>query len=207
VTAAGPGSAGASRREVLHSGLWWFPFFRSRRIRLAGARFRIERYGNSKRRYVVIHGNEETARQVLLKHMQSREGVAYIVESRTRNTPIEGGQIDPNRMFSRVGAKANLERLNRDWTAAQIARALDVLDRGRERLVRALLAPGGGLTVALHNNSEGYSVRDELPISDAASVREPANPHAFFLCTDGDDFLKLLGIGVQRRPAAEGASF
>jgi len=35
--------------------------------------------------------------------------------------------------------------------------------------------------IALHNNSEGYSVRDEEPISDAKSIREPRNPHAFLL--------------------------
>ena len=34
----------------------------------------------------------------------------------------------------------------------------------------------------------GYSVADEQPISDAASIREPDNLHAFFLCTDPDDF-------------------
>ena len=73
----------------------------------------------------------------------------------------------------------------------QVGRALDVLDRGRERLVRALLAPPGGLTVALHNNSQGYSVRNEQPISDAASIREPDNPHAFFLCADERDFRDL----------------
>src|SRR5262249_55473574 len=138
-----------------------------------------------------IHGNEETARQVLLAHMRSRFGVAYLVESPTRNVPIEGGQIDPNRMFSRAGAEASLKRLNPDWTAERGSRGLAVLDRGRERLVKALLAPEGGLTVALHNNSEGYSVRDEQPISDATSIREPANPHAFFLCTDREDFRAL----------------
>ena len=54
--------------------------------------------------------------------------------------------------------------------------------------MRALLPPAGGLTVALHNNSEGYSVRNEEPISDAGSIREPDNPHAFFLCTDERGF-------------------
>jgi hypothetical protein len=44
------------------------------------------------------------------------------------------------------------------------------------------------LLIALHNNSEQYSVKDEVPISDATSIREPDNPHAFFLCTDPADF-------------------
>lgn len=42
--------------------------------------------------------------------------------------------------------------------------------------------------MALHNNSESYSVLDEIPISDAVSIREPKNPHAFFLVTDPADF-------------------
>jgi len=31
----------------------------------------------------------------------------------------------------------------------------------------------------------------ERPISDAESIREPANPHAFYLCTSPDDFKVL----------------
>jgi hypothetical protein len=169
----------------------WLPFLRPKHIELAGARFRITRYGHSKRRYLMIHGNEETARAVLTAHIRSHEGIAYIVEGHTRNVPVEGGLIDPNRMFSRVGAEANLKKLNPDWPPERIAAALAVLDRGREKLVRALFPPAGGLIVALHNNSEGYSVVDEQPISDAGSIREPDNPHAFFLCTDEGDFRKL----------------
>jgi hypothetical protein len=169
----------------------WLPFLRPKHIELAGARFRITRYGHSKRRYLMIHGNEETARAVLTAHIRSHEGIAYIVEGHTRNVPVEGGLIDPNRMFSRVGAEANLKKLNPDWPPERIAAALAVLDRGRDKLVRALFPPAGGLIVALHNNSEGYSVVDEQPISDAGSIREPDNPHAFFLCTDEGDFRKL----------------
>jgi hypothetical protein len=169
----------------------WLPFLRPKHIELAGARFRITRYGQSKRRYLMIHGNEETARAVLTAHIRSHEGIAYIVEGHTRNVPVEGGLIDPNRMFSRVGAEANLKKLNPDWPPERIAAALAVLDRGRDKLVRALFPPAGGLIVALHNNGEGYSVVDEQPISDAGSIREPDNPHAFFLCTDEGDFRKL----------------
>ena len=181
--------AGVSRRELLYGS--WFPFFRPKHVGVAGARFRIVRYGRSKRRYVVIHGNEQTARQVLTGHMGAHPGIAYIIEGQTRNVSIEGGQIDPNRMFSRVGAEASLRRLNPDWEAERVGTALAVLERGRQGLVKALLPPPGGLTIALHNNSQGYSVRDELPISDAASIREPGNPRAFFLCTDEGDFRKL----------------
>jgi hypothetical protein len=181
--------AGCSRRELLAFG--WFPFFRPRHIALAGARFQIMRNGRSKRRYLLIHGNEESARQVLTRHMQTHDGVAFLVETHTRNVSVEGAQLDPNRMFSRVGAEASLKRLNPDLPAERLQAALNGLERGREKLLRALLPPPGGLLVALHNNSEGYSVTEEVPISDQTSLREPGNPHAFFLCTDAGDFARL----------------
>ena len=179
-----------SRREFL--ALSWFPFFRPKHVGLAGARFRILRNGRSKRRYLVIHGNEETARIVLVRFMKSHQGIGYVVEGHTRNVQVEGLLIDPNRMFSRVGAEASLRRLNKDAEEPAVRRALNSLDHGREHLIKALTPPHGGLTFALHNNSESYSVESEVPISDRTSIREPGNPHAFFLCTDPSDF-EILG--------------
>ena len=179
-----------SRREFLAYGsiLGWLPFFRPSHISLAGARFQIVRNGGSKHRYLLIHGNEETARQVLTRHIEAHQGIAYVIQNHTRTVAIDSGKLDPNRMFSRVGSEANLRKLNPDWMPERIQAALSELDRGREKLVRALLPPAGGLLIALHNNPEGYSVADEEPISDAKSIREPGNPHAFYLCTDPEDF-------------------
>jgi hypothetical protein len=201
--------AGWSRREFLAYGsiFGWLPFFRPKHIGLAGANFRIIRNGQSKRRYLLIHGNEETARDVLTRHMKAHQGIAYVIQNHTRNVAIDSGQLDPNRMFSRTGAEANLRRLNTDWQPDRIQSALAELDRGREKLVRALMPPPGGLIIALHNNSEGYSVNDELAISDEKSIREPSNPHAFFLCTDPDDFKLLSTSGynvvLQQHPSNE----
>ncbi|MCX6626820.1 MAG: hypothetical protein NTW28_04215, partial [Candidatus Solibacter sp.] len=147
---------GVSRREFLALG--WFPWLSPRHISLAGARFRVLRNGRSKRRYLRIHGNEETARQVLERHMETHDGIAYVIESQIRLVTVESLKLDPNRMFSRVGAEASLQTLNPGAAPEQVRRALDVLDRGREKLVRALTPPKGGLTVALHNNGPGYSV-------------------------------------------------
>ena len=180
---------GMDRRQLLALG--WFPFLSPRHISLAGARFRILRNGRSLRRYLRIHGNEETARRVLERHMETHEGIAYVIESLTRLVAVESLKLDPNRMFSRVGAEANLRLLNPGVAADRVQSALDVLDGGREKLVRALTPPKGGATIALHNNGPGYSVADETPISDQASLREPGNPHAFFLCTDARDFAVL----------------
>ncbi|MEO8592731.1 MAG: hypothetical protein ABI759_05390 [Candidatus Solibacter sp.] len=178
--------AGASRREFLALG--GFPFFHARHISLAGARFRILRNGRSKRRYLRIHGNEETARLALERHMNTHEGIAYIIENPIREVTVQGLKLDPNRMFSRVGAELNLRNLNPAAEPQLVTRALKELDDGREHLVRALTPPAGGLTVALHNNSSRYSVADEVPISDDTSLREPGRPHEFFLCTDPKDF-------------------
>lgn len=199
--------AACSRRELLAAGsiLGWLPFWHPSHIELAGARFRIHRNGGNGRRYVVIHGNEETARQVLMRHIEAHEGIAYIIESHTREVEIAGGRLDPNRMFSRIGAEANLQQLNRDWPEERMQAALALLDRGRENLVRALMPPPGGLTIALHNNSGRYSVASEQPISDAVSLREPDNPHAFLLCTHPEDFRKLsaspYNVVLQQHPA------
>lgn len=184
--AEGVVTQGVNRRQFLALG--WFPWLRPRHVGLAGARFRILRNGHSKRRYLRIHGNEGTARQVLERHMETHEGIAYVIESLTRTVTVESLKLDPNRMFSRVGAEANLRALNPGVPAERLHGALEVLDRGREKLVRALTPPKGGLTVALHNNGPGYSVADEAAISDQTSLREAGNPHAFLLCTDPRDF-------------------
>jgi hypothetical protein len=183
-------SAPLSRREFLAYGsiFGWIPFLQPKHVGLAGARFRIRRNGRSNRRYLLIHGNEESAREVLRYHIKTHEGVAFEIENHTRNIEVAGGSVDPNRMFSRVGAQASLRRLNPDWSGDRVDAALRVLDAGREKLAAALLPPRGGLTIALHNNSQGYSVANEEPDSDAGSIREPDNPHAFFLCTNPDDF-------------------
>ena len=105
-----------SRRELLAFG--WLPFFRAKHISMAGARFRILRNGHSRRRYLVIHGNEESAREVLVRHMETHEGIAYVIEGHARNVEVEGLRLDPNRMFSRIGAEASLKSPSRRRSAS-----------------------------------------------------------------------------------------
>lgn len=180
-----------SRRTFLCAAFDWFPllwWIRGRRLTLAGIRFQVIRRGRSLRRYVLIHGDEQTARQVLQAHMKASAGIAYLVTSQQRNVRLGNGWVDPNRIFSREGAARNLKLLNPKWSEEAIRAQLDRLDRDRTHLERALLPPPGGLLVALHNNSRGYSVRDELPISDASALNEPASPHEFFLATSPEDY-------------------
>ena len=123
-----------------------------------------------------------------MEDVKTRGGVALFIQSDTRNVPIEDGKIDPNRMFSREGASKSLKALNPGWSEAQIARAADALEKDRPRFLRALVPPKGGRIVALHNNSNGYSVEAEVAISDRTSLKDAGNPHEFFLATDPKDF-------------------
>ena len=179
-----------SRREFLAAG--FLPrFWRRSHVKIAGISFRIVRRGSSPHRYLHIHGNETTARDVVMEQVNAHGGVALLIESQTRNVPIQGGQIDPNRMFSREGASKNLKTLNAGWSEAQISSAAAALERDRHKFLHAITPPEGGRIVALHNNSNGYSVESEIAISDRTSLKDASNPHEFFLATDAADFERL----------------
>jgi hypothetical protein len=180
-------------------------------LKIAGIRFKVVRWGESNRRYIWLHGDERTARDVLLLNLAQRSGSAFLVEGRERHVRFRGGELDPNRMFSRAGAEDNLRLLNPGWSARRLERALRRLDRDRERFVQAILPPPDGLLIALHNNSEHYSVVDETPESDRVSLNDPEHPHEFFLCTTPADFDRLAEspynvVLQQQRPAEDDGS-
>lgn len=120
--------------------------------------------------------------------MYFHNGIAYSSVTPTRNVPIMGGVVDPNRMFSRVGAEASLRKLNSSWNADQVRQAADFLERDRSKLLKHLIPPAGGVLMVLHNNAQGYNVNEELADSDRTSIKQPNRPHEFFLCTDERDF-------------------
>jgi hypothetical protein len=153
-------------------------------------RFHVRREGHSGRRYLHIHGNEDTARDVLNVHMRTNKGTAYLIDNHERNVVVHGVKIDPNRLFSRAGAEKSLRDQNAGISKQQTAEVLDYLDRHREDLVRHLEPEHGDLLFALHNNRE-YSVTEELSQSDETSVRQKDHHREFFLCTDPRDFAIL----------------
>ncbi len=180
-----------NRRDFLVAA-GFLPFFWHRdRVKMAGIEFRIVRRGSSPHRYLHIHGNETTARDVLLEDVNAHGGTALLIQSDVRYVPIKGGRIDPNRMFSREGAEKNLRTLNPKWSEAQIANAALALAKDRHKFLHAITPPKGGRIVALHNNSNGYSVESEVAISDKTSLKDASNPHEFFLATDAADYEKL----------------
>jgi hypothetical protein len=184
------GGVGAALKWPFHQLPWWRP----KQVAIAGAEFQIVRskikHRPSRRRYLLIHGDEQTAREILTKHMETHSGIAFLAENKTRNVAIDSGQIDPNRMFSRRGAELSLRSLNPAWSQAQIETALDLLDREREPFLNTVLPSDGALMVALHNNTE-YSFDAEAPASDRSARNQPDQPHAFFLCTDAADYQLL----------------
>lgn len=181
-----------SRRELLGLGLGWLPFrWHRRSVTLDGMRFRVIRHGRASRHYLLIHGNEETARQVLEEYLQDHDGAAWLAAGHTRYIAVEEGKLDPNRMFSRAGAEKNLRSLNPGWDQEHVNSVLDRLDRHRDQLLNTLFPAPGELLFALHNNSKGYNVRDEIALSDRVSIKKPEEPHEFFLCTEPDDFTVL----------------
>jgi len=199
------------RRSFLAIGLGFNPFHKPE-LEIAGINFHVRRHGFfGTHRYLLIHGDEKTAREVLDTWMYFHPGTAYVSAAPTRNVPLSGGVVDPNRMFSRVGAEANLKSLNPSWTPDQVGQALDILDRHREKLLKHLIPPKGGLLVVLHNNSGGYNVNDELADSDQTSIKQPTRPHEFFLCTNQEDYEVLAGspynvVLQNKKPRADDGS-
>jgi hypothetical protein len=195
-----------NRREFL---LASFPFFWRKQpfVTLCDIRFQVLRNDDSPHRYLLIHGNEKTAREVLAEHMRNTKGIAWLVTGQERYVQLEGGKLDPNRMFSREGAEKNLRSLNPDWSPEQLEKALRKLDRCRPKLLSRLLPPPDGRLVALHNNSEGYSVNDEVASSDEVSLKDAGHPHEFFLATDASDFAILgtspFNVVLQRKAPKE----
>ncbi len=185
-----------SRREFVWIGgiatLWpgnWF----GKSAGFAGIEFQILRPGPNGRHYVWIHGDERTARDVLVNFMKTRNGRAYLIESADRYVEINGGKIDPNRMWSREGAERSLRKENPAWDNGHVADALDKLDRGRDGFLKKLLPPLGEVLVAVHNNGPQYSMNDELSISDSVALNDKDHPDEFMLCTQTSDFQILSG--------------
>lgn len=175
--------------------------------KFCGIRFHTISNGRSARRYFWIHGDETTARDVLTAHMRKFKGRALLVDNPTR--VVRAGELtfDPNRMFTEPGLERNLVRLN-PGAAEAARRAIHTLvSKDREKLLRALTPPKDGLLTVLHNNSRGYSVKDEVDISNEVSLPAPDQPNDFMLCTDAADFQLLktspFNVVLQNEPKGE----
>lgn len=159
-------------------------------INLAEIEFQVVEHASSNIHYIWLHGDEKTARLLLNEHIKTQPGKAFLINNEEREVKVGGLLLDPNRMFSRNGAKSNLQKMNANLSDSELNQTLDLLDKERDRFFDTVKPPPGGLLIALHNNIRNYSIKDELANSDEVSLKNSEHPphHHFFICTDENDF-------------------
>ena len=58
-------------------------------ITFANTKFDIVSNGNSHNRYIWLHGDEQTAKMALEHHIENYQGVAFFIDSKTREISFE----------------------------------------------------------------------------------------------------------------------
>ena len=157
-------------------------------IMFAGAKFNVVQNGDSPNRYIWLHGDEQTARMALEYHIGLYNGLAFFIESETREIPFKSTIVDPNRIFSRDGAYYALRKFKPGWQPGTLKMALDEIDRERESFLDILMPNKNGLLISLHNNFRGYNVHKEKGNSQRISIKKNENPRDFIICTNSSDF-------------------
>ena len=150
--------------------------------------FKVVKKGNSDRKYIWLHGDEQTAKMALEYHINRYGGTAFFIVNNLRDVEFYGGLIDPNRIFSSYGSKRNIHKYNPHWSAIKKKQLLDGLNKDRASFLKAIFPSNGELLIALHNNYKGYNVYKEVGISDSISIKKDQNPRDFYLCTNREDF-------------------
>ena len=158
------------------------------RLSINTIEFKIVKKGNSDRRYIWLHGDEQTAKMALENHMKKSNGTAFYIINELREVSFHEGLIDPNRIFSSYGAKRNIHKYNPQWSVSKKKKLLDEINKDRKNFLKTIFPINGGLLIALHNNYKGYNIYQEIGNSDAISIKDDQNPRDFFLCTSRDDF-------------------
>ena len=156
-----------------------------------GIDFKVKKNGFSDVSYIFLHGDEETARMLLSEHIMSNKGRAFFIKSKEREVLLGPTMVDPNRIFSRSGAKKALNKFKPDWEPKELENLLTELDNSRNIFLFNLFPSEGGLLIALHNNFRGYNVKDEINNSQSHSIKKDQNPRDFIICTDLIDYKKL----------------
>ncbi len=160
-------------------------------ITFANAKYHIISNGNSSNRYIWLHGDEQTAKLALEYHIKQYSGVAFFIDSETREVPFQSTIIDPNRIFSRTGSYHALRKFKPGWAPGSLKKALDIIDEERKSFLNILMPGDTGLLISLHNNFRGYNVYKEKNKSQRVSIKLSENPRDFIICTNEYDFEKL----------------
>lgn len=157
----------------------------------AGIKYVVKQNGNSSKRYILLHGDEQTAKMALESHIKDYEGIAFFIENEKREIPFKSTIVDPNRIFSRNGSYHALRKFQPGWPPGELKKALDEIDRERDFFLSVVMPPKDGILIALHNNFRGYNVKDEISNSQRVSIKKNQNPRDFIICTDENDFDKI----------------
>ena len=160
-------------------------------ITFIGTSFNIIQNGDTPNRYIWLHGDEQTARMALEYHIDRYGGIAFFIESRTREIPYESTMIDPNRIFSRKGTYHALRKFKPDWQPGTLKKALDIIDAERNTFLDILMPSKSGVLISVHNNFRGYNVHIEKDKSQRVSIKPDQNPRDFIICTDSNDYDSL----------------
>ena len=160
-------------------------------ITFIGTRFNIIQNGDTPNRYIWLHGDEQTARMALEYHIDRYGGIAFFIESRTREIPYESTMIDPNRIFSRKGTYHALRKFKPDWQPGTLKKALDIIDVERDAFLDILMPSKSGVLISVHNNFRGYNVHMEKDKSQRVSIKSDQNPRDFIICTNSNDYDSL----------------
>ena len=156
-----------------------------------GIDFLVKKNGFSDGNYILIHGDEDTARMQLSEHIKKNKGKAFFIKSKEREVVFGPTKVDPNRIFSRAGARKALKKFRPHWDHKALTCLLEKLDESRNIFLFNIFPSEGGLLIALLNYFRGYSVKDELTNSQLHSIKKDKNPRDFIICTDLKDYQKL----------------
>ena len=124
-------------------------------------------------------------------HIDRHGGIAFFIESKTREIPFKSTMIDPNRIFSRKGTYHALRKFKPDWQPGTLKKALDIIDVERDAFLDILMPSKRGVLISVHNNFRGYNVHMEKDKSQRVSIKSDQNPRDFIICTDSNDYDSL----------------
>lgn len=166
-------------------------------------------------RYVVIHGDEETAPQAAEAHLQRYGGaLIQLVNPGKRLVTFRLPKLrftydfDPNRIFTRTGLEQTVRAWNRRTRRSRFPRLFAAVQEFADRFLSLLVEPrvkGQGL-IAVHNNGTSPNAdfsfetfvnsRGYFPGVEAMQYRRSHSPYNLFVVTDAADYDALAARGL-----------
>jgi hypothetical protein len=166
-------------------------------------------------RYVVIHGDEETAPVATEEHLKRHPGVMIqLVNPRKRWVTFKLPRLpytydfDPNRMFTRTGIEKNVRALNRRTRRSRYPLLFEEVEKFREQFLKLVVGsrPPDLAVIAVHNNSTSprsdfsfetfVNSRGYFPGVEAMQYRRSHSPFNLFIVTEAAVYDELARRGL-----------